>query len=200
MARSDNLYELPRDLPVPQDDGACAHLAGLRLPPVALRSSAGRSVDLSSLGGRIVVYIYPRTGRPDEESPPGWNAIPGARGCTPQSCAFRDHYQELRRAGAAHVFGLSAQSPADQREAAARLHLPFELLSDDKLEFARALKLPTFQVEGMTLIKRITLISRDGAIENVFYPVFPPDRNASDVLDWLTAARGDELRVISDED
>ena len=198
--RSDNIHELPKDLPVPQDDGACRHLDGMRLPQIALRSTAGRSVDISWLPGTTIVYCYPRTGRPDEESPPGWNAIPGARGCTPQSCAFRDHYQELRRAGVAHVFGLSAQSPADQREAAQRLHLPFELLSDEGLEFARALKLPTFDVAGMRLIKRLTLISRDGMIGKVFYPVFPPDRNAGDVLDWLTAARLDELRAISDED
>lgn len=198
--RSDNVYELPADLPVPQDDGACNHLAGMRLPRVPLRSTRGRKVELCALGGTTVVYIYPRTGRPDEESPPGWNAIPGARGCTPQSCAFRDHHQELQRAGAAHVFGLSAQSTADQREAAQRLHLPFELLSDERLEFARVLRLPTFEVAGMRLIKRITLIARDGVVERVFYPVFPPDQNAGDVLAWLTAARGDELRVINDED
>ena len=200
MARFDNLYALPADLPVPQDDGACSHLTGQRLPRIGLASTAGRQVDLSAFTGTTVVYIYPRTGRPDEESPPGWNAIPGARGCTPQSCAFRDHHQDLRRAGVAHVFGLSAQSPADQREAAQRLHLPFELLSDEGLEFARSLKLPTFDVAGMRLIKRLTLISRDGVIGKVFYPVFPPDRNAGDVLDWLTAARQDELRAISDED
>ena len=180
--RGDNLYELPKDLPVPQDDGACAHLSGMRLPRVMLPSTGGRPVDLSTLKGTTVVYIYPRTGRPDEASPPGWNAIPGARGCTPQSCAFRDHYRELKGAGATQVYGLSAQSPADQREAAERLHLPFEILSDEKLELAHALKLPTFEVAGMTLIKRITLIARDGRIEKVFYPVFPPDRNAGDVL------------------
>ena len=132
--------------------------------------------------------------------PTVWNAIPGARCCTPQSCAFRDHFEELKRAGAAHVFGLSAQDTGYQREAVGRLHLPFELLSDEKLELAKALKLPTFEVAGMTLIKRLTLITRDGAIEKVFYPVFPPDRNAGEVLAWLTAAGGDELRAISDED
>ena len=189
MMRSDNVYELPKDLPVPQDDGACAHLAGMRLPPVALASTGGRSVDLSALKGRTVVYIYPRTGRPDQELPTGWNAIPGARGCTPQSCAFRDHFDELKRAGVAQVFGLSTQDTAYQREAVERLHLPFELLSDAKLEVAKALKLPMFEVDGMRLIKRLTLILRDGAIEKVFYPVFPPDRNAGDVLAWLTAAR-----------
>ena len=187
MARSDNLYELPADLPMPQDDGACAHLEGMKLPPVALRSTQGRSVGLSGLAGTTVVYIYPRTGRPDRELLAGWNAIPGARGCTPQSCAFRDHYEELKRAGAAQVYGLSTQDTAYQQEAAERLHLPFELLSDEKLEFARALKLPVFEIDGMKLIKRLTLIARDGVIVKVFYPVFPPDQNAERVLSWLRA-------------
>ena len=177
--------ELPKDLPVPQDDGACRHLTGMRLPSVALRSTRDRNVDLSKLEGTTVVYIYPRTGKPDQELPTGWNAIPGARGCTPQSCAFRDHYDELKKAGASALFGLSAQNTAYQREAVERLHLPFELLSDEKLEFARALGLPTFEVEGMQLIKRITLILRDGGIVKVFYPVFPPDRNAGEVMRWL---------------
>ena len=187
--RSDNLYELPKDLPRPVDDGACAHLAGLRLPSVPLVSTGGRGVDLSQLAGRTVVYCYPRTGRPDREVPAGWNQIPGARGCTPQSCAFRDHYQELRGLGVGEVFGLSTQDSAYQREAAERLHLPFDLLSDEKLAFAEALKLPTFSVDGMTLIKRLTLILRDGAIEKVFYPVFPPDQNAEQVTRWLEAIR-----------
>ena len=187
MARQDNLYELPKDLPVPQDDGACAHLAGSTLPPVTLHSTGGASVDLSRLPGRTVVYCYPRTGRPDREMPEGWNAIPGARGCTPQSCAFRDHYQELKRAGAAQVYGLSAQDTAYQREAVERLHLPFELLSDEKLELARALRLPTFEVAGVTLIKRLTLIIDDGVVTKVFYPVFPPDANAAEVERWLLA-------------
>jgi len=190
--RSDNVYELPKDLPVPQDDGACDHLAGMTLPPIGLPSTRGRVVDLSRLAGTAVLYIYPRTGRPDQELPTGWNAIPGARGCTPQSCAFRDHYEELRRAGAAHVYGLSTQDTAYQREAVERLHLPFELLSDAGLELAQALRLPTFEVDGMTLIRRLTLIASDGTIEKVFYPVFPPDRNAGDVLAWLAAARRDE--------
>ena len=195
--RGDNIHELPKDLPVPQDDGASAHLTGMRLPRIALASTGGRSVDLSTLKGSTVVYIYPRTGRPDQESPPGWNEIPGARGCTPQSCAFRDHHEALKRAGAAQVFGLSTQNTAYQREAVERLHLPFELLSDEKLAFARALKLPTFEVEGMKLIKRLTLIARDRqiapsrrgepAIVKVFYPVFPPDQNAEQVLSWLRA-------------
>lgn len=187
--RSDNLYELPADLPVPRDDGACRHLTGLRLPRLALASTAGRSVDLSALEGRTVVYCYPRTGRPEQDLPPGWNAIPGARGCTPQSCAFRDRFEALERAGAAQLFGLSTQDTAYQREAVERLHLPFELLSDEKLEFAKALGLPTFEVAGMILIKRLTLILRAGAVEHVFYPVFPPDRNADEVLAWLAAAQ-----------
>lgn len=187
--RSDNLYELPKNLPVPRDDGACDHLTGMKLPPVRLRSTGGRDIDMSSLKGTTVIYIYPRTGRPDQEVPTGWNEIPGARGCTPQSCAFRDHHDELKRAGAEQVFGLSTQDTGYQREAVERLHLPFELLSDEKLTFARALKLPTFEVDGMKLIRRITLIARNGAIVKLFYPVFPPDRNAGDVLAWLAAAR-----------
>ena len=188
MPRTDNVMELPKDLPVPQDDGACDHLTGIQLPSIALRSTRGRAVDLSELKGTTVVYIYPRTGRPDQELPTGWNAIPGARGCTPQSCAFRDHYQELKDLGVAELFGLSTQDSAYQQEAVDRLHLPFEILSDEKLEFARALRLPTFEVDGMQLIKRITLIMRDGKIVKVFYPVFPSDRNAGDVIEWLRAS------------
>lgn len=186
MARSDNVMELPKDLPMPQDDGACAHLTGMQLPSIPLCSTRGRMIDLAQLKGTLVVYIYPRTGRPDQELPTGWNAIPGARGCTPQSCAFRDHYTELKQLGVAELFGLSTQDTAYQQEAVARLHLPFEILSDEKLEFARALKLPTFEVDGMSLIKRITLVVRDATIVKVFYPVFPSDRNAQEVTDWLT--------------
>ena len=188
--RSDNIHALPKDLPVPQDDGACRHLTGMRLPQIALLSTAGRRVDISWLAGRTIVYCYPRTGRPDQELPTGWNAIPGARGCTPQSCAFRDHFEELKRAGAAQVYGLSTQDTAYQLEAVERLHLPFELLSDEKLAFAKALNLPMFEVDRMKLIKRLALIVRDGVIEKVFYPVFPPDRNAGDVLRWLAGRQG----------
>jgi peroxiredoxin len=188
--RSDNLYELPQGLPVPQDDGACDHLTGMRLPAIALPSTRGRAVEVAGLAGTTVIYIYPRTGRPDQEVPTGWNDVPGARGCTPQSCAFRDHHEELKRAGAAQVFGVSTQDTAYQREAVERLHLPFELLSDQKLQLAHALRLPTFEVDGMALIKRLTLIARGGVIAKVFYPVFPPDRNAGDVLAWLVAHRG----------
>ena len=157
MSRTDNLYELPPGLPVPRDDGACDHLMGLSLPSVPLASMGGRVVDLAGVGGRTVVYAYPRTGRPDQEPPTGWNAIPGARGCAPQSCAFRDHYTDLQQLRV-QVVGLSTQDTDDQREAVTRLHLPFELLSDATLTFARALRLPMFEVEGMMLIKRLTLI------------------------------------------
>jgi peroxiredoxin len=186
MARRDNLLQLPEDLPVPNDDGACDHLVGLAVPSISRVATSGSRVDLAALDGRTVVYIYPRTGRPDQDVPVGWNEIPGARGCTPQSCAFRDHHAELQALGA-RVFGLSTQDTDYQREAAGRLHLPFDLLSDADLAFARALSLPTFEVEGMTLIKRVTLILSDGMIEHVFYPVFPPDQNASDVIAWLQA-------------
>jgi peroxiredoxin len=188
VPRSDSLYELPKDLPVPVDDGACDHLPGLPLPSVPLLSTAGCLVDLSSLPGRTVVYCYPRTGRPDQEPPQGWNEIPGARGCTPQSCAFRDHHREIQARGAG-LFGLSTQETDYQREAAERLHLPFELLSDARLAFTRALRLPTFEVESVTLIKRLTLIIRDGYIEKVFYPVFPPDTHPEEVIGWLSHAK-----------
>jgi peroxiredoxin len=188
MARSDNLYELPANLPVPQDDGACDHLTGMRVPSLRLESTAGSVIDLATLPGRTVVYCYPRTGRPDVELPAGWNAIPGARGCTPESCGFRDHFQQLQALGA-NVFGLSTQESDYQREAVKRLHLPFEILSDAEFRFARALRLPTFDIEGMTLIKRLTLVLRDGKIEKVFYPVFPPDRHAEEVVAWLAAKR-----------
>jgi peroxiredoxin len=184
MARQDNLYELPKDLPVPIDDGAGNHLLGMKLPSIPLISTTGRVVNLAKISGRTVVYCYPRTGRPDKDPPQGWNEIPGARGCTPQSCAFRDHYQELRALGA-KVFGLSTQDSNYQREAVERLHLPFSLLSDDKLTFTKALNLPTFEVEAMTLIKRLTLVIRNGLVEHVFYPVFPPDKNADEVIGWL---------------
>ena len=185
MPRSDNLYELPNDLPAPHDDGACGHLAGMRLPPVSLPSTHGQPVDLSALPGGTIVYCYPRTGRPDEDPLPGWDAIPGARGCTPQSCAFRDHYSEIIALGIDRVFGLSSQDSAYQLEAAQRLHLPFALLSDEKLELARALALPTFEIQGLTLIKRLTMVLRAGTIEHVFYPVFPPDTHAPGVIHWL---------------
>lgn len=184
MARKDNIYELPKDLPIPLDDGACNHLFGVQLSSVPLVSTDDRIVDLARISGRTVVYCYPRTGKPDQDPPQGWDEIPGARGCTPQSCAFRDHYKELRALGA-EVFGLSTQDTGYQKEAVERLHLPFQLLSDERLLFAEALKLPTFRVESMTLIKRLTLVVRDGFVEHVFYPVFPPDKNADEVIGWL---------------
>jgi peroxiredoxin len=184
MSRADNLYELPANLPVPVDDGACAHLTDTELPSVPLPSTAGELVDLARLPSTSVVYCYPRTGRPDEDVPHGWNDLPGARGCTPQSCAFRDHYSELTALGA-RVFGLSTQDTGYQREVVERLHLPFALLSDSKLALTRALRLPTFEVNAMTLIKRLTLIISSGRVVKVFYPVFPPDKNATEVIDWL---------------
>ena len=184
MANAQNPYELPNNLPAPEDDGGADHLPGMRLPPVSLASTSGEVVDLSALPGRTVVYCYPMTGRPDRSLPTGWDEIPGARGCTPQSCSFRDHHAELRALGAS-VFGLSTQDTDYQREAATRLHLPFALLSDAELAFAGALGMPTFEVEGMVLLKRLTLVIDEGWIEKVFYPVFPPDRSAEEVVEWL---------------
>ena len=180
---------LPEGLPVPPDDGAARHLAGTRLPSVNLPATDGTTVDLSALTGRTVVYIYPRTGRPGQKLPEGWNDIPGARGCTPQSCGFRDHFAELKQLGVKHLFGLSTQTPDYQREAVERLHLPFAILSDETLALTGALKLPTFTVEGMTLIRRMAWVIDDAAITKVFYPVFPPDRSAADVVNWIQASR-----------
>jgi peroxiredoxin len=180
---------LPEDLPAPQDDGAARHLNGMQLPSIPLVATDGSSVDLSKLKGRTVVYIYPRTGRPGQALPTGWDAIPGARGCTPQSCGFRDHFADLKALGVAQLYGLSTQDGAYQREAVERLHLPFAILSDEGLALARVLKLPTFAVDGMTLIKRMVWVIDDGVITHVFYPVFPPDRSADEVVDWLRKAR-----------
>ncbi|MDZ7688240.1 MAG: peroxiredoxin [Halobacteriales archaeon] len=182
---SDDGFSLPDDLPQPEDDGGADHLVGSDVPSVSLSATDGREVDLSELSGRVIVYCYPKTGRPDRDViPDGWNEIPGARGCTPESCGFRDHYTELRSRGA-EVFGLSVQSSEYQREARERLSLPFELLSDSSLEFAGSLELPTFEVDGEVLLKRLTLVVLDGRIEHVFYPVFPPDQHADEVLSWL---------------
>lgn len=176
-------------IPAPVDDGAAAHLPGMRIPSIALPATDGTLVDLSSLPGLIVVYAYPRTGKPGIDNPRGWDLIPGARGCTPQSCAFRDHFAELQGLGVQRLFGLSTQNMAYQREAAERLHLPFPILSDDQLRLTEALRLPTFETSGMKLLKRITCIVRDARIERVFYPVFPPDRNATDVMTWLASKK-----------
>jgi peroxiredoxin len=178
-------FDLPTDLPRPVDDGACAHLAGFRIPSVELPATNGGPVDLSRLAGRTIVFCYPRTGRPNEPVPKSWDAIPGARGCTPQACSFRDSYQALIDAGADQIFGLSTQDSDYQKEAAERLHLPYSLLSDDKLLLSRALRLPTFDFAHMTLIKRTTLIIDKAVISKVFYPVFPPDESANETLAWL---------------
>lgn len=180
-----NLTQLPENLPAPiDDDDAADHLELKHLPNISFPATNGKSVNVSNLSGLVVFYIYPMTGRPDTPLPDGWDEIPGARGCTPQSCSFRDHYSDLQKYNAC-VYGLSTQSSEYQREAKERLHLPFELLSDSSLELKEALNLPTFETAGMELYKRITLIVRDGIIDRVFYPVFPPSHNADEVLKWL---------------
>jgi peroxiredoxin len=176
---------LPPDIPAPQDDGRARHLTGARLPDLALPATDGSKVNLAKLKGRTVLYIYPRTGVPGVDAPPGWDMIPGARGCTPQSCGFRDHFAELKALGVAQLFGLSTQDTAYQREAAERLHLPFAILSDAGLDLATSLHLPLFMTSGMTLLCRMALIIEDGVIVKVFYPVFPPDKNAEEVIAWL---------------
>jgi peroxiredoxin len=175
-------------IPAPFDDGATAHLIGTMLPDIPLPATDGRSVSLAKLPGRVVVFIYPRTGEPGKIAlVDDWDMIPGARGCTPQSCAFRDLHADLSAAGASQVFGLSTQPTAYQQELSARMHLPFAVLSDADLRLTHALKLPTMTVAGETLIKRMAWIVDQGRITHVFYPVFPPDQNASDVLAWLKA-------------
>lgn len=172
-------------IPSPSDDGKADHLPGMTLPDVTLVATDGPSVTLSDLVGIVVIYVYPMTGRPDQDLPDGWDDIPGARGCTPQSCAFRDHHAELKSLGVRHLFGVSTQPTAYQREAAERLHLPFPLLSDDGRKLGVALDLPGMDVAGQYLHKRLTMIAMDGVIKQVFYPVFPPDRDADNVIDWL---------------
>jgi peroxiredoxin len=188
--RTDDLYSLPENLPVPEDDGACDHVRGLMIPSIGLKATTGSIVNLAKEGRPwLVIYCYPLTGRPDREPPSGieaWNAIPGARGCTPQSCSYRDHFAELTALGAA-VYGLGTQDTEYQAEAVHRLHLPFPLLSDAQLDFTPALRLPTFTFAGSELIKRLTMIVRAGRIEEVFYPVFPSDTDAERVIGWLTA-------------
>ncbi|GCE51137.1 peroxiredoxin [Thermosporothrix hazakensis] len=180
----ENVYVLPDNLPVPEDDGACRHLPGIELPSVPLLATTGEMIDVASLPGLTVLYCFPRTGRPGVPNPEGWDLIPGARGCTPQACSFRDHFQELQQFDA-RVFGFSTQTPEVQQELVERLHLPFSLLSDEHLTFVQALRLPTFTVEGMTLVKRLTLIVESGKIIKVFYPIFPPDKHVNEVLAWL---------------
>jgi len=179
-------------IPPPIDDGAADHLVGSVLPDTLLPSTQGNSINLSTEGGLLVVYAYPMTGRPDQDLPTGWDEIPGARGCTPQSCAFRDHAADLSRLGVSNVFGLSTQNTDYQQEAVERLHLPFSLLSDTDLELTRALNLPTMEVEGKLLIKRLTMIVNDGVIQHVLYPVFPPDKNPEQVMAWLQTMRRDD--------
>jgi peroxiredoxin len=176
-----NLNQLPVDLPIPQDDGAADHLIGMRLPKILLATTAGKQMNLGEIPGWLVVYCYPMTGQPNVALPDGWDQIPGARGCTPQSCSFRDHYQELQMLGA-EVVGLSVQSTEYQQEMVDRLHLPFPVVSDFDYQFQRTLQLPTFVAAGMTLLKRITLIANDGVIEAVHYPIFPSDSDPAWVI------------------
>jgi peroxiredoxin len=189
MAQQSNLLDVDwSKIPAPEDDGAAAHLVGMAIPSVSLRATNDTAVTLSELPGRVVVFGYPRTGEPGKIAlVDDWDMIPGARGCTPQTCAFRDLFAELKAAGAQHVFGLSTQSNDYQTEMAVRLHLPFPVLSDERLELVHALDLPTMDVADLTMIKRLALIIDDANITHVFYPVFPPDRNAGDVLEWLKA-------------
>jgi peroxiredoxin len=182
-----NLLEVDwSEIPAPTDDGAASHLIGQDIASVRLMGTDGESIDLSMIEGLSVVYVYPMTGGPNTPLPDGWDMLPGARGCTPQSCSFRDHANELEQLGVTRIFGLSTQDSEYQREAVDRLHLPFQILSDATLLFATAMNLPTFEVEGMTLLKRLTMILHSGTVKHVFYPVFPPDQNAKEVITWLT--------------
>jgi peroxiredoxin len=180
----DFLRQIPDNLPIPMDDGLCSHLTGLSIPDVNLISTSGITVNLAQVKGLMVIYCYPKTGKPNHHLPEGWIQIPGAAGCTPQSCSFRDHYHEFQDLDV-KVFGISTQSPEDQAEASQRLHLPFELLSDESFEFAEGLGLPIFEVEGRKLIKRVTLIVKDRRVVKYFYPIFPPDKNIDEVLAWF---------------
>lgn len=178
---------LPSDLPVPPDDGAADHLPGLAMPALALTATDGETAALDRLPpGRTVIYVYPMTGRPGVDLPDGWDEIPGARGCTPESCGFRDHYAELTAAGATAIYGLSSQDTGYQSELAQRLGLPYPILSDPGLALAEAIGLPTFTADGDRLYRRLTLVIADGRIEHAFYPIFPPDGHAAEVLAWLT--------------
>ena len=184
LSRTQILTTLPEGLPVPTDDGACNHLPGKKLPSLNLVATNDSEVNLANVKGWLVIYCYPMTGQPDKPLPKGWDDIAGARGCTAQSCAFRDHYQDLQQLNA-RIFGLRTQSTNDQKEAAERLHWPYSLLSDHEFKFTHTSKLPTFEVDTMRLIKRVTIIAFDGVIQHYFYPVFPPDKNADAVIHWL---------------
>jgi peroxiredoxin len=179
-----NLSQLPTDLPIPQDDGAANHLKGMKLPNVSLNATNGSTVHFGDIKGKWVIYCYPMTGQPNVALPDGWDQIPGARGCTPQSCSFRDHHQELQALGA-EVVGLSVQTTEYQQEMADRLHLPFPIVSDLNYQFQKALNMPTFVAAGMTLLKRVTLIAHNGVIEAVHYPIFPSDSDPAWVMDYL---------------
>lgn len=181
-----DLQRLPTDLPAPMDDGACTHLQGMQIPAISLRSTADRMVNLLEVAMTpTVFFFYPRTGRPEELAPQGWDKIPGARGCTPQSCGFRDQLSGFKARGV-QVFGVSSQTSDFQKEFVVRNHIPYEILSDEKYLLTEALRLPTFEFNSMRLIKRLALFVQASAIEKVFYPVFPPNRNAEDVLAWLS--------------
>lgn len=186
---NNNLTELPDDLPIPLDDGACSHLKGKRIPSIVLNSTGGNLIDLSKIDGKLVLYFYPLTGKPGQSLPNGWGEIPGARGCTPQACSFRNHYKDLQDLNA-QVYGVSTQSSEYQKEVVERLHLPFEILSDSHLKLSNALSLPLFEADSMVLNKRVTLIINNRIIEKVFYPVFPPDKNVDEVIHWLSSIKG----------
>ena len=179
-----NLNQLPANLPVPEDDGSTDHLKGMKLPNVSLNATTGVAINLSQIKDKLVIYCYPMTGQPNVPLPEGWDEIPGARGCTPQSCSYRNHYQELKLLGA-EVVGLSVQSTGYQKEMADRLHLPFPIISDENFAFQKALNIPTFSVAGITLLKRVTLIANDGVIEAVHFPIFPSDSDPAWVMEYL---------------
>lgn len=183
-----DLTNLPASLPVPEDDGACNHLPGRALPSITLPSTAGRMVNLAELNVPTVLFFYPRNAQPHEPIPEEWNLIPGARGCTPHSCGFRDLHHEFKMLGF-QIFGVSTQDTDYQKELVNRVHLPFEVLSDAKFELVNALQLPTFEYHGLRLLKRMAWVVEGGRITKVFYPVFPPDKNADEVLSWLKSRR-----------
>jgi peroxiredoxin len=184
-----NINQLPADLPIPQDDGSTNHLRGMKLPNVSLNATNGKTINLGEIKGKLVIYCYPMTGQPNVDLPDGWDQIPGARGCTPQSCSFRDHYQELQALGA-EVVGLSVQTTEYQKEMVDRLHLPFLVVSDAHYKFQKALNMPTFITAGMILLKRVTLIVNNGVIEAVHYPIFPSDSDPAWIINYLKVHQG----------